>query len=247
MTELPILIEPEALLNQLDQENVRLVDLCNAENYAAAHLPNAVHIAYTNIISAQPPVGGLLPDAAQFANLMSLVGISPDTHVVAYDDEGGGRAARLIWTLHVFGHEKASLLNGGLHAWKAMDGPFTTEIPNIEASQFRPDYQEKYVADKSFILANLNKADFTWLDSRSPGEYAGTTVRANRGGHIPGAINYEWTEAMDIQNHLKLRPATEISTILASRGLRQDQESYDLLSNAPSLRFYLVCITLAGL
>ena len=53
----------------------------------------------------------------------SEVGLTPDKHVISYDDEGGGWAGRLIWTLDVLGHRNYSYLNGGIHSWLAAGLP----------------------------------------------------------------------------------------------------------------------------
>ena len=105
-----LLIEPDELETQLNNPNVVIVDLCKAKQYAQAHIPGAHFVNYGDIVHIEKPVMGLLPDADKFSSLVSSLGITPDTQVVAYDDEGGGCAARFIWTLHVFGHEKTSLL-----------------------------------------------------------------------------------------------------------------------------------------
>ena len=113
----PLLIEPETLEKSLGSDNLLIVDLSKADTYRKLHVPGAVHLEYPQIIAARKPVMGLVPDDASLAAVFSAIGIGDETHVVAYDDEGGGRAARLLWTLEVAGHTRFSLLNGGLHAW----------------------------------------------------------------------------------------------------------------------------------
>ena len=101
-----------------------------AETYLKMHIPGAVQLDYLRIIASQRPVMGLVPDDATLATLFSGLGIDADTHVIAYDDEGGGRAARLLWTLEVAGHTRGSLLNGGLHSWANEGHPLdTTPVP----------------------------------------------------------------------------------------------------------------------
>jgi len=107
---LPLVVGPEALEPRLGDPGLLIVDLCiKPETYLAGHVPGAVHLDYGRIVAMRRPVGGLLPEPAQLSAVLS-------GHVVAYDDEGGGRAARLLWTLAVLGHERMSLLDGGLHA-----------------------------------------------------------------------------------------------------------------------------------
>ncbi|MDH3452204.1 MAG: rhodanese-like domain-containing protein, partial [Gammaproteobacteria bacterium] len=119
MTDL--LVEPQWLATRLDDPGLRIVDLCKADHYARHHIRGAVHLAYDRLVTKAPPVGGLLPERSEFADLMGSLGISNKHRVIAYDEEGGGRAARLLWSLHAYGHRDASILDGGATSW-AGDG-----------------------------------------------------------------------------------------------------------------------------
>ncbi len=55
------------------------------------HVPGAVHLSYERIIDAKPPAMGLLPDDWELGAVFSSLGMTPHTHVVAYDDEGNGK------------------------------------------------------------------------------------------------------------------------------------------------------------
>ena len=107
---LPLIVEPEALAESLGGEELLIVDLCNPQTSASAQVPGAVHLDYASIIASRPPVAGLLPGADQLSSVLSSIGLTGDHHVVAYDDEGGGKAGRLLWTLDMLGHVGASLL-----------------------------------------------------------------------------------------------------------------------------------------
>ena len=120
-----------------DYDNLLVVDLSKIENYLKMHVPGAVHIEYPQIIAASRPVMGLVPDDATLESVFSALGIDEHTHVVAYDDEGGGRAARLLWTLEVAGHKQYSLLNGGLHAWVNEGHPLETSAATPTAKTFQ--------------------------------------------------------------------------------------------------------------
>ena len=79
------------------------------------------------------------------------------------------------------------------------------------------------VATRQFILDNLSNPEVKLLDTRSPAEHSGKKVFAERGGHIPGSVNMEWTEAMDKQHDLRLKPAKELRQMLESQGITQDR------------------------
>jgi thiosulfate/3-mercaptopyruvate sulfurtransferase len=223
-TNLPILLEPSSLANRLDDEDILLVDLCRPETYARNHIPGAVHLDYGQIVTARPPVGGLLPSAAHFSAVMSAIGLTGQKHLVAYDEEGGGMAGRLVWTLHAFGHRRASVLDGGLHSWAGEERPLGRELTAVRPSDYRAEFIGECVAERDYILSRLGQADLALLDARSPAEYLGRKVYAALGGHIPGAANLDWTDTMDRSRHLRLKPAAELRAMLDLRGVTPDKE-----------------------
>ncbi len=222
---LPLILEPAELEKHLGDAGVLVVDLCKPEVYARGHIPGAVHLEYARIIAARPPVMGLLPDAAHTARALSDLGLTPEHHVVAYDDEGGGKACRLLWTLDVIGHKHFSLLNGGLRAWEAEQRPLSSEPAAPKASGYHVGQLNAGAkADKGYILAHLNDPRVALLDARTPGEYRGVDKRAARGGHIPGAVNMDWTLAVDAQNQTRLKPEAALRAQLAALGVTPDKE-----------------------
>jgi len=222
---LPLLLEPAELAGMLDSlDGVLLVDLSKAENHAQYHIPGAVHLDYGSIIRMDKPVMGLLPEVQELERVLGGIGIGPDTHVVAYDDEGGGKAGRLLWTLDCLGHHAHSLLDGGLVAW-ANEGLPTDHLavtPTPATFTARPD--EAPIASARHIMTHLGEPGVCLFDNRSPAEYSGEKKFAARGGHIPGAINWDWTEAMDQGRHLRLKPLAQLRTTLAELGATPDKE-----------------------
>lgn len=222
---LPLLIEPEQLQPYLADSAVLIVDLGDPAGHPAGHIPGAVHLDYSDLIRAEPPAMGLLPDEARLSEVLSRLGLTPELHVVAYDAEGNGRASRLLWTLAVLGHERVSLLNGGIHAWDAAGGPLAAQFRHPPRSSYQAVIATPTaVADKDYILAQLGQPGLALLDTRTPAEYAGLDVRAARGGHIPGAVNLNWTDTMDPRRQLRLQPDPVLRKLLEQRGVTPDQE-----------------------
>ena len=224
MTDLKLITEPEELEAFLHDPAVVIVDLCKAKQYRKAHIPGAHFVNYPDIIHIEKPRMGLLPSEQQFSRLVSSLGITANSHVVAYDDEGGGCASRFIWTLHVFGHSKASLLNGGLFSWANEGHPLTKEIPEKQASDYSLSNSGNYTVDSAYIMQHLDDDHVALLDARSLAEFTGKKKFADKGGHIPGAKHYEWTEAMDRAHNLRLLPYESIQQKLDQLGLTKDRE-----------------------
>ena len=128
----------------------------------------------------------------------------------------------MAWTLDLLGFSNWSYLNGGIVSW-VKEGFSTQSEANqpaslsIEANIANPNVR----SDVGSIISKLKDSDFAVWDARSPGEYRGDMVRAARAGHIPGAINIEWTTLMDQQRNLRLRE--DAQAILDAAGLTQDK------------------------
>jgi thiosulfate/3-mercaptopyruvate sulfurtransferase len=221
---LPLLIEPEQLQPLLQQDSLLVVDCSSQQQFERGHIPGSVHLAPAKLQCGIKPATGKLPDRQALTRLFRELGLRPGQHVVAADDEGGGWAGRLIWTLDCIGHPHYSLLNGGLAAWigegyplehgvaAATPGSYTVEAINPEP-----------IAQLQDILARLGNGDMAIWDARSAEEFAGTRVLAQRGGHIPGAVHLEWTDLMDPGRHLRLLPLAQIEAMLQQRGLTPDK------------------------
>jgi thiosulfate/3-mercaptopyruvate sulfurtransferase len=221
---LPLVVEPAELVRFLGAENILIIDLCRPETYALTHVPGAVHIDYAQIVAARPPAMGMLPDEASLSELFSSIGMTPDEHVVAYDDEGGGRASRLLWTLDVAGHSRYSLLNGGLHAWLNDRHPVNAEAVHRPRTRYKVKFHDTAVADKSYIMSRLQDPNVVFVDTRTTAEYRGEKRRAERVGHIPGAVNFDWVNAIDQTRSLRLKPAEALKLTLSNLGAKPDKE-----------------------
>lgn len=214
---LPLIIEPDQLHGIIAQRNLLIVDLCSEQSYREGHIAGAVSVLPAETIAGIAPAVGKLPTLEQLQKLFNRIGLSPETHVVVYDDEGGGWAGRMIWLLDVIGHSSYSYLNGGLLAWKAFGGELQTELPTPISSEAVIKLHDQYSASREEILAQLEAPNLVVWDARSPAEFRGEKVFAKKGGHIPGAINCEWTQLMDGNRQLRIR--TDAREFLASQGL----------------------------
>lgn len=225
MSQTKYFIEPDELEALKDNENIIIIDLCKDTQYAQAHIPGAHYVMYKNIVKIDKPVMGLLPDVEDFSALLSGLGINKNSLIVAYDDEGGGCAARLVWTLHVYGHETAVVLNGGLHSWANEGHQLSNEVPATpEPSDYSLKKTHRHTATRAFILSHLDDDNIAIIDARSAAEYSGEKKLADKAGHIPGAVRYEWTDAMDKSHNLRRLPDDVIQHRLDTLGIAKDKE-----------------------
>jgi thiosulfate/3-mercaptopyruvate sulfurtransferase len=218
----PLLVDPAWLAARLGDPSIRIVDMATEpEAYQKGHVAGSV---YLNVNDTRIPVsagGYRLPDADEAARLFRALGIGPGTHVVIYDDTGGLHASRLFFTLDVFGHEKASILDGGVHAWTRAKLPLTTDLPRVAPTGYRPTLRVERVATAEWLRDNLRDPGLAIVDARSPAEHAGSDRRAKRGGHIPGSVNIEWKRNLRLDWSFK--PLEELRAMYAARGVSPDK------------------------
>lgn len=221
-SNLPLVIEPAELADRLDAPELILVDLTSAGRYAEGHIPGARFVDPKQTQLGQPPAPGRAPTRTQLEALFSTLGHRADAVYVLYDDEGGGWAGRFIWLLDVIGHRRYHYLDGGLHAWLAEGRPLSREIPAPGSSPVELTLDDAPTASREYIESRLGADDVVIWDARSPQEYRGEKVLAARAGHIPGAVNFEWTAGMDPVRAMRIRE--DIAEQLLALGISPDKE-----------------------
>ncbi len=223
-TQLPLLLEVAELQAFTEREALLIVDVGSPENYQAGHIPGALHLPPGALLCGMAPAPGKLPDTAHLHELFSIIGLTSDLHVIAYDDEGGGWAGRLLWTLEVLGHTKYSYLNGGIHAWRAAGLETETNINQGKATDYTVTIHRDSIAEIEDIQPRLEDSNLRIWDARSPEEYRGERSGSARAGHIPGAINIDWLELIDRNDNARLVDLGLLQQRLDQLGLGKDKD-----------------------
>lgn len=192
-----LLIETQELGKLLLNSRLCLVDARPLEEYRLGHLPGAVNLPAlaTDDPDANRRGFPLPPERAE--QLFRGVGISSNSQVVIYDDQGNRFAARVFYVLEFFGHSHVQVLNGGFKKWQSEGLPLTTDSPGIAPGDFKPLANSAIIATSEWVNAHLKDPKVRLLDARSVAEFKGERVQGPRGGHIPGAINLEWTRVIN--------------------------------------------------
>ena len=206
-----------------DQHNLRIVDVRSPTQCPDGHIPGAIQLDVNQFFNDDPKGLGI-PSIAEIAAALGEKGLSADDFIVAYDDDSGVDAARLLWTLDIMGHKKYALLNGGFAAWDDEEFELVDE-PSVLAPV-------EYIAPKGFgsslsdIHAVNNAIDqkgIAIVDNRSLNEFNGVDNRATKVGHIPNAIHYDWENAVDRIAGGALMSPEQILSDLAKLGIEPDQ------------------------
>ena len=224
-----LVLQTSQLDTLLNQANILLVFIGSEEAFRDAHIPGSQHIRPSELVCGIAPAAGKIADADDLAFLFSRIGLNDNSIVIAYDDEGGGWAGRLIWTLDIIGHTHYHYLDGGLVAWlgenrKAENGLTDNNLKkSTEQSNLEIKIDSALIVTADNIIELLNDDNFIVWDARSSQEYSGEKVLAARGGHIPGASNINWLDLMDRNNFLRLKPLATIQAMLADKNLTAEK------------------------
>ena len=187
--------------------------------YLAGHVPGAAFLDVDRDLAAPPGERGRhpLPSPDAFEPAARRAGISADAHVIAYDEAGEGGAARLWWLLGHFGHERVSVLDGGLAAWRSAGLPLAAGPEEIEAGDFRARPREGDTVEAD----DLHAGEHLLLDARAPERFRGEAEPIDPvAGHIPGARNVPFADVAPGGAYLapdELRGRLEAAGVTAGR------------------------------
>jgi len=247
------LIPPETLKKHLGDDDWIIVDCrfsladpaAGRRTYEAAHIPGAVFAHLDEDLSG-PPVTDYgrhpLPTPEQLTTVFSRLGIDSDKQVVAYDDAGGGIAARLWWLLRYMGHENAAVLDGDWRAWTKAQFPTTAGIEHNQPTAFTGEPNEAWLVLKAAV------PDAPLLvDARAPERYRGDIEPLDRvAGHIPGAVNHPFKSNLD-ENGRFHDPETLRAQLLAVLGSTDPDAAVFYCGSGVTACHNLLALTHAGL
>ncbi len=221
-TRATLLATVSELLPKLGREDLCVIDVRPAEDYARGHIPGAAHFDLFGLSLIDTRDAPLQAFMFMIHHVLELRGVSESKEVVFYEDNSGMRAARGLWFLEYYGHPDVKMLDGGFQAWKAAGAPVTSEGTAPKAAVFKTAERREVLASADDVLRSLNKKAVAILDTRSRGEYLGTHVRAARGGAIPGAVHIEWTDNIAADGRFKSN--AELKAMYEQAGITPDKE-----------------------
>jgi len=186
------------------------------------HIPGALRFDIDKIAEPGNPLPHMVPAPELFAEAASALGIGADTLVVAYDALGLMSAARVWWMFRLYGHDRVTVLDGGLPKWRREEraiasGPSAPVAPRPFKSSFRPALLRK-VDD---MRANLSGSAEQVIDARAAGRFEGRDPEIRPGiasGHIPGSINLPYNELFAPDG--TMLPVDDIAGRFAAAGLK---------------------------
>ena len=228
------LVSADWLNENLDNDKLIIIDVRSEEDYIAGHIPGAIHINPKTSFQQEDTrgVAGMLPPKEHVESVLSSIGATTDSEIIIYDGNKSLWASRGLWALEVYGHNKAALLDGAWTLWENKGLPTSKETPNIVGTNytFKGDANTNLIAGYEEVLASIGDTEKLVCDTRSPEEYAGRDIRAERGGHIEGSKNVNWVSNVNADG--EFLSYKELDKIYSDAGFNRDQTIFTLCQTA---------------
>ncbi len=224
-----VLVSTDWVQAHLGDPSIRLIEVdVDTTAYEQGHIPGAIGLNWQTQL--QDPVRRDIPSQAQLEATLGALGVSHTDTIVLYGDNNNWFAAFAFWVLKLYGHEDVRIMDGGRKKWLAEGRPITTETPYYPPTQYiakAPDMSLRAFFPQ--VLENLNRSEFMLVDVRSPQEYTGELIAppglmetAQRGGHIPGARNIPWVQA--VREDGTFKSPEELRAIYEAQGITPDKQ-----------------------
>lgn len=225
-----VLCETDWVVDNLNNPDIKILEVdYDVENaYKEGHIPNA-HMVWwkkdINDISTRDII-----NKQQFEQLMSRLGVTKDDELILYGDFNNWFAAFAFWVFKYFGHEKIKIINGGRKKWESENRPYTKVEPVPSTSNYHASAPDEGVrAYLEDVKRTFRRQEVGLVDVRSPKEFKGEITappeypmeHAQRGGHIPGAKNIPWLQALNEDGTFK--PVEELEKLYQSQEVTRDK------------------------
>ena len=227
-----VLVDTKWVEDHMQKTNVRIaeVDYDPKSNYMMGHVPGAVLFDWKQDINDPISRNVLSKEACE--NLLRKTGVNNDTVLVLYGDFNNWFAAFAFWVFKYYGFKDVRVMNGGRKKWLLEDRPLTKDVPSYNAGNFTASEPDKNIrVFLSDVKEALHKTDKALVDVRSAKEFTGEilappeypTEHAQRGGHIPGAANIPWSQAVNDEDGT-FKSGEELKKLYEVKGITPDKE-----------------------
>ncbi len=225
-----VLVSTDWVAQHLKDPNLRLIEVdVDTTQYEQGHIAGA--IGWNWQTQLQDPVRRDIISKEQLEKFLSEQGIANTTSLILYGDNNNWFAAYAFWLLKYYGHEDVKLMNGGRKKWVAENRELTKEITKFPPTTYKvKKINSDLRATRDLIFDVIKKIQkYVLVDVRSVDEFTGTiiappgmTETAQRGGHIPKAINIPWSQAVNEDGTFK--SFAELKTLYEGKGVSQDKK-----------------------
>ena len=228
-----VLVDTQWTEEHINDPKVRIaeVDYDPKANYFLGHVPGAVLFDWKQDIN-DPVSRNVLSKQACEKLLSEKAGLNDDSTLVLYGDFNNWFAAFAFWVFKYYGFKDIKIMNGGRKKWLEEDKQIEKDTPTFSVGNFKAkDPDENIRTYLNTVSNSLNRHESTVLvDVRSPQEFSGEitappeypTEHAQRGGHIPGAVNIPWAKAVNEDGTFK--SVEELKKLYQEKGITSEKE-----------------------
>jgi len=195
------------------------------EDHRRARIPGAIFFDLDAIADKSTALPHMLPPADEFASKIGALGVSDTDRVIVYDDAGIFSAARVWWTFRAMGHDRVSVLDGGLPKWRREGRALDAGAASPAPARYRVGATRPIARSADEVRAFLNTKAGVVLDARPAPRFSGETKEPRpglRSGHMPGAINLPHSMLLTAEG--ELRPFNELAALFRARGVHAESE-----------------------
>lgn len=173
--------------------------------FDAAHIPGSLFLDLGGVRDTDSPFPNTFPSADRVKERLEALGVSTGSRIIVYDNSPTRTAARAWWLLRTYGVNDVAILDGGLGKWIAEGRAVESGSNTPEPGAFTPTLDPQALADKSFMLSNLESGEAQMLDARSAGRFTGAEADPHGipSGHIPGSRNLHYARLFNADGTYK--------------------------------------------
>jgi thiosulfate/3-mercaptopyruvate sulfurtransferase len=219
-----VLVDSEWIEENWDAPSVRVLEIGgDGADFEEGHLPGAAFLAAASLTNPDDAVGSQIATGAQLSAALGELGVTREHTVVLYDRSGNLFAARAYWVLKYYQHPDVRIYNGGASKWTADARALTTGAVEHAATDYLAGAADPEIRTTwQYVMDHTDDPSTLMCDARSPDEHLGRDVRAERGGHIPGAVNLEWSVALNADGTFK--NPNDLARLYEGAGFTRDKQ-----------------------
>ena len=220
-----LLVSAEWLASQLDNPKLVLLHVGDRSEYDAGHIPGArflqMHDLSTPMTRDTTVLALEMPPVNELRRRLEQFGISDDSRIVVYwGNDWVSPSTRALLTLQYVGlGAQASILDGGLPAWRKAGHAVTTETPPGRTGSLSARPTVPVIVDGDFVKSRLRAPGYAIIDARNTVFYDGPpSAHAPKPGHVPGSVNIVYDVPFGHEN--RLLPETQLRDLFAKAGIK---------------------------
>ena len=234
------IVTPEWLSTHLSDPTIKILDCTTymlaqpvgpskiesgRAQYLKGHISGAQHVCMEQDFSETGArFAFTVPSPDTFNRLMQRLGIHHDDHVVLYGHQQLSVVTRIWFVLHAMGHRKISILNGGITLWVKSGKALSTELPTVEASDYKAKPKVERLAGINEVTEAITDPQTVLLNALKKEQFLGTGgAHYGRPGRIPNSVSWPATDLYDLQTG-EFKSQDELTALLNQLDLKAGQQ-----------------------